>query len=132
VMSQKVQAAVALPPMAVAVITANAPTLYPWLVKLMSGPYQLVAGLVIAGGMTWANLHSMAVEAGWKPKTPAPRPAGETAYTDIERARAAAPTMPELRPAEKATEEVLRPGSPDPAPGTQLEAPVLPSGMFEE
>lgn len=131
-MSQDVQKVLGLGPVADAAIRANAPTLYPILVRLMSGPLQLAGGLIIDGLMTVFSLHSMAVGNGWKPKEKPAGQAGGSAHADIERARAAAPpkppvTMPTV--GEQATEETLKPGSPDPKPGTQFSAPTIPSGL---
>lgn len=127
-MSQEMQKAVALPPLAETVIRTNAPTLYPFLSKLMSGPYQLVAGLAIAACTAWMGIHAAAVRAGWAPKAKAPAPSD--AFAEIAKAREKPVAKPELRPAEKATQEVLRPGALDPKPGTQLEAPTIPSGLI--
>jgi hypothetical protein len=57
-----------LGPIADAAIRTNAQSLYPWLTRLMSGPYQLGAALVLDLFLSLHTLKQAAVAKGWQPK----------------------------------------------------------------
>jgi hypothetical protein len=48
------------------IIVANAPTLYPILMRWMSGPYQLLGGLVVGQFLMMIGLDNLAKNKGWK------------------------------------------------------------------
>jgi len=63
----EVQRALSISPICEAAIRANAEKLYPMLVKMMSGPYQIFAALALEGLMLMMGLKTLAVKKGWEP-----------------------------------------------------------------
>jgi len=62
----KVQEALKLSPMTETVIRTNAERLFPFLTKLMAGPYQLAGALIVESLMLFMGLTSLAASRGWK------------------------------------------------------------------
>jgi len=73
---KKVQELLKLSPLAEGVIRTNAERLFPFLLKIMNGPYQLAGALVLEAILMFAGLHGLATSKGWrepeKKKTPEP------------------------------------------------------------
>lgn len=63
----EVQKVLALSPTGELAIRANAERLYPMLVKMMSGPYQIFAALALEAVMMFVGLRSLAGKQGWQP-----------------------------------------------------------------
>jgi hypothetical protein len=61
-----VQDALKLSPLAEAAIRTNAERLYPVLVRMMSGPFQLTGALVVESLLLIVGLNGLAVQKGWK------------------------------------------------------------------
>ncbi len=91
---QRVQKLLQLSPLEHGIIVANTTMLYPILMKWMSGPYQLLGGLLMGQFLMMVGLDNLAKNEGWeeKPKAAGPPPAAPSFVTPSK--PAPAPTAP--------------------------------------
>lgn len=116
------------------VLAANVERLFPIFNRVISGWAPLLA---VTFGDVFALLVALrgaAVKRGWKPEPkPGDKSAARSPFEDIGRAQTPVAEKPAPQPtaAGDALREALKPGSGDVPPGTKLEAPVVPSGLFD-
>lgn len=116
----------------VGVIGANVDTLYPFLVKWMAGPFQLVGGLVFGQILRFVGLDNLAKNRGWVEKAgPAAPPPPPAQFQPVHPPRPApAATAPEWTPPAEGIKSEDRTEGPF---GQVKDAPAVPAaqtGLF--